>query len=245
MTALKVRINAFGNNGVSSYLKDDVHIWELINEIEEKKPCPKVLKLQQELLIQYLSLLLKSDWERSKKEVMGDIYKLLSRICYISSACVAVLPYFFLKKIVQQELGYINAVVILIVVTVFGAAHFGVTEWIYSKCMEKLNRTVKNVSVCHIIVIVGLVFLLYMCAYIIDIVLGVIGPQSVNKVIMVVAFIIYAIGLIMQGTMNLEVINETHMYNQAIDALKEKYKEELEKLNDTSITVQIKVFHNV
>lgn len=62
---------------------------------------------------------------------------------------------------------------------------------------------------------------------------------------MVVAFIIYAIGLIMQGTMNLEVINETHMYNQAIDALKEKYKEELEKLNDTSITVQIKVFHNV
>ena len=43
---------------------------------------------------------------------------------------------------------------------------------------------------------------------------------------MVVAFIIYGIGLIMQGTMNLEAINETHRYNQAIDALKEKYEEE-------------------
>ena len=41
----------------------------------------------------------------------------------------------------------------------------------------------------------------------------------------------------MQGTMNLEVINETHMYNQAIDALKKKYEEELKKLNETSITV--------
>lgn len=225
LTDLKVRINAFGNNGVSSSFKDDAHIWELINEIEEKEPCPKVLKLQQELLIQYLSLLLKSDWERSKKEVMGDIYKLLSHICYISSACVAVLPYFFLKT-VQQEVDYISAVMILLLVTVFGATHFVFTDMIYFKCMERLNKTVKNVNVCYIIVIVVMVLLLSICAGIIDIVLGVIGPQLVNKAIMVVAFIIYAIGLIMQGTMHLEAINETRMYNQAIEALKKKYEEE-------------------
>ena len=229
LTDLKVRINAFGNTvgnkGVSSSFKDDAYIWKLINEIEEKEPCPKVLKLQQELLIQYLSLLLKSDWERSKKEVMGDIYKLLSRICYISSACVVVLPYFFLKT-VQQEVDYISAVVILLLVTVFGATHFVFTDMIYSKCMERLNKTGKNVNVCYIIVIVVMVLLLCICAGIIDIVLGVIGSQSVNRAIMVVAYIIYGIGLIMQGTINLEAINETHRYNRAIDALKKKYEEE-------------------
>lgn len=82
---LKVRINAFGASGLSVKYIDDAHIWELIGEIEEKEISEESLKLQQKQLIGYLALLLKVDWERSKKEVKGDIYEIISYFLFISS----------------------------------------------------------------------------------------------------------------------------------------------------------------
>lgn len=72
LTDLKVRINSFGNN-VSERYDDDAHIWEVIKELEEKRISDKVLRQMQEQLVEYLSLLLKMDWERSKREVKGNI----------------------------------------------------------------------------------------------------------------------------------------------------------------------------
>lgn len=72
MTDLKVRINSFGNN-VSERYDDDAHIWEVIKELEEKRISDKVLRQMQEQLVEYLSLLLKMGWERSKREVKGNI----------------------------------------------------------------------------------------------------------------------------------------------------------------------------
>lgn len=243
LAELKVRINAFGNNGVSSSFKDDAHIWEVVKEIEEKEPSSGVLKLQQELLIQYLSLLLKNDWERSKKEVTGDIYKLLSRICYISFACVAILPYFFLEK-AQPEFNNINAWVILVWFIIFGLIHWVFTQYVDSKCMGKVTGTVNKepetdnrpkVSICYIIVIGETLFLIYLCKCFIEAVCKVIaGVQPVNRAIMWVAFVIYAVGLIMQGLMKLEGLNKMSMYNQAIYTLRKEYKKELEELKKSS-----------
>lgn len=252
LTELKVRINAFGNNGVSSSFMDDAHIWELINDIEEKESKPEILKLQQEILIQYLSLLLKNDWERSKKEVMGDIYKLCTRICYIVSACVATFPYFLLKG-VRQEFGYINAFVILIGTIIFGLIHWGIINYLDSKCRGKLTGKVKKgaktdkslkVSSCYIIVIAGELLLIYICRCFIGAVWKAIGDQSANRIIMTIAFIIYGIGLAIRGFMYMEIINRTYMYNQAIYTLREKYNKELEKLNETSINVPTKISPN-
>lgn len=74
---LKVRINAFGDRNYFKY-DEDGHIWEVIRQLEEKNPGKKELERQQRLLIDYLSLLLKADWERSKKEVRGNVYEAVS-----------------------------------------------------------------------------------------------------------------------------------------------------------------------
>lgn len=68
LVLLKTRINAYGINSKSKLT--DSHIWENIHKIEQcKKEDFPILK---EELIEYLSLLLKYDWERSKKEVYGE-----------------------------------------------------------------------------------------------------------------------------------------------------------------------------
>lgn len=72
MAKLKVRINAYGSNYSDSYM-DDAHIWKLIKKIE-KMDCNNINELHkyQNQMIEYVSLLLKYDWERSKKEVKGN-----------------------------------------------------------------------------------------------------------------------------------------------------------------------------
>lgn len=73
LTKLKTRINAYGIGGKSEI--QDAHIWDVISEIER---CDETdYDLLKEQLILYLALLLKYDWERSKKEVLGESLKLI------------------------------------------------------------------------------------------------------------------------------------------------------------------------
>lgn len=85
---LKVRINGFGMNRKNCM--EDAHIWEVIHEIEKEKPSNEILNRRQKQLIEYISLLLKYDWERSKREIRGNTYKVLSMI--ILQGQVYILP---------------------------------------------------------------------------------------------------------------------------------------------------------
>lgn len=66
---LEVNINSYGKALEDDYEKDS-HIWREIEELKriDKK---KEFNVHKELLIYYLSLMLKEDWERSKQEVKG------------------------------------------------------------------------------------------------------------------------------------------------------------------------------
>lgn len=70
LTKLKVRINANGKFKKDSYYEDS-HIWKLIHDIEDSNICNECLEDKKEILINSLSLLLKYDWERQKREVLG------------------------------------------------------------------------------------------------------------------------------------------------------------------------------
>lgn len=76
LVRLKVRINAFGNKENDTLYMYDAHIWKVIAEIEKKKCSKELLRLKQKQLIEYLALLLKFDWERSKKRCK-EIYEVL------------------------------------------------------------------------------------------------------------------------------------------------------------------------
>lgn len=81
LVQLKTRINAYGLD--STEVLDDEHIWRLIQQIElctEKEYGD--LKNQ---LILYLSLLLKYDWERSKKEVHGEPWQIIGNMFAVAA----------------------------------------------------------------------------------------------------------------------------------------------------------------
>lgn len=86
LTELKVRLNAFGANKCSKQYNKDVHIWQIINEIETTKQSKLNLIAKQEELIEYLALLLKADWERSKQEVTGNKYLFASSLYFCASS---------------------------------------------------------------------------------------------------------------------------------------------------------------
>ena len=58
LVELKVLLNAYGIKGGSDY-NQDVHIWQVIKKIEDDTGS---FEKNKELLIKYLSLLLKYDW---------------------------------------------------------------------------------------------------------------------------------------------------------------------------------------
>jgi len=84
---LKVKINTYGIANKDNVFQD-AHIWKIIktlenpqgSNIEEKE---NEIKKAKKILIEYLSCLLKHDWERSKGEVIGDNTIIISAIINI------------------------------------------------------------------------------------------------------------------------------------------------------------------
>lgn len=86
LTKLKVRINAYGNLRKESYY-EDAHIWKVIEKLEDVDNNNQEFEKKKERLVYFLSLMLKYDWERQKREVAGSkissIKLLLSTIIII------------------------------------------------------------------------------------------------------------------------------------------------------------------
>lgn len=76
LSELKVRLNAYGIESESDY-KKDTHIWGIVRKMENtdynQKEYSEDFEVDKKFLVEYLSLLLKYDWERSKNEVFGNI----------------------------------------------------------------------------------------------------------------------------------------------------------------------------
>ncbi len=83
-TRLKSRINAYGKR-VSNRYSDDAHIWKIIGKIESEDLEMNDLPKLQSALQEYLTLLLKWDWERSKREVLGEKSKVIQYFLWIIS----------------------------------------------------------------------------------------------------------------------------------------------------------------
>lgn len=69
LSVLQVNINPYGKKRKKDYEKDG-HIWDIIEKINNSKTESEFIK-DKGILLEYLSLMLKKDWERSKSEVRG------------------------------------------------------------------------------------------------------------------------------------------------------------------------------
>lgn len=77
---LKLRINPDGKYH-DDYFKD-AHIWYLIGKLEEHDANNFIN--ERNALLDYMSLLLKRDWEISKQEIKGDVYRIFKILSYIA-----------------------------------------------------------------------------------------------------------------------------------------------------------------
>lgn len=75
LTQLKVNINPYGKHDKIDYAKDG-HIWEKIKKFDEIQTEVEFEETKLNLL-EYLELMLKKDWERSKNEVRGYSYAIV------------------------------------------------------------------------------------------------------------------------------------------------------------------------
>lgn len=71
ISKLKLYLNPYGRN-TENRLKDS-HIWRLVEDIEKKNCSVHDTRGEREILFSYLLLLIKYDWERSKREIATKI----------------------------------------------------------------------------------------------------------------------------------------------------------------------------
>ncbi len=82
LTELKVRINAYDKYSTNKNIKNDSFIWECIEGCEICSEDTELLSIYKNNLVLFLSLMLKYDWERSKKEVSIDRNKVFKLFFY-------------------------------------------------------------------------------------------------------------------------------------------------------------------
>ncbi|SDL42594.1 hypothetical protein SAMN05216520_10597 [Kandleria vitulina] len=149
LTKLKVRLNAYGMNKKKEYYLEDAHIFNIINDINKCERSYKNIKENKKILINYLSFLLKFDWERSKDEVNEDVYNLLSIILLF----VGCLSYFFVfyKNIeTNLEFSYVPIRKLVYILCLFGKlCLFGlyyVILFIFKLCKRKELKECQNID---------------------------------------------------------------------------------------------------
>lgn len=81
LVQLEMNINTYGKLSKYDYIHDG-HIWDTIQKIEDSDNIND-FEINKKLLLCYISLMLKNDWERSKKEIKGYSDKLLLVFIYI------------------------------------------------------------------------------------------------------------------------------------------------------------------
>lgn len=125
LTKIKMNLNGYGCYNLNDYPSDekldflkDEHIWKEINNIEvacrQKKNSKIVVERHKQRLIQFLGLLLKFDWERSKEEVKMNIMALIS----LGTFVIMIISCFFqmtqeLKDIFSNE--NFSAMIVLLI----------------------------------------------------------------------------------------------------------------------------------
>ena len=206
LTELKVRINAFGNE-ISFKYSDDAHIWELIKELEAGKCDGENLNRKQKQLIEYLSLLLKFDWERSKKEVRENIYEIASRMIFICSGI-----YFAVSIIICNKNNSI--VVSLEIKGTCRSVLKGVTNILPSK------NTSGRVIFCYILWSISIIVLFVFFYIVIIEVYDFIGMGDRNQFSIGVLSGLYILALVLQyisQTLNVKI---EYYYISAIDRIR-------------------------
>lgn len=121
LVQLQMNINPYGKASATDCIHDG-HIWSVIQQIKNSQNS-KEFEENKQLLLDYLALMLKDDWERSKEEVRGysklAVYMVIVGILF---ALYAIL-YFYIFKL-ENYTWFLLVVLINILVLVLTKYYF-------------------------------------------------------------------------------------------------------------------------
>lgn len=229
LTSLKTRINGFGNN--SNKYSEDAHIWEIIRKVELSNPSMGDLKILQEQMIEYLSLLLKDDWERTKKEVKGDSYNNLSIITLVAVTIYFTISIFYGNQISDISVFDLLTIILsYIVLIIFSSLLFGIVgKTACSRIIEgtiddkpNVNYQTKSLK-CYLMwgVLIFVMWLVYGFAMA-NIYIS-IGMGKLNEISNLLSNLIYILGITFQFIYQLLKIERHSKYYNAINKTRGKY----------------------
>lgn len=140
LVELKVRLNPYGQYYSKEY-SNDYHIWEVIHKLENKDTCDDCYHKLRDLLVDYLALLLKYDWERSKDEAKGNI---LLIACNVDAVLNAVLFGVCTYLYSTDDNRVLMAIAISVVYILFYAIMVLAVEFIVSHIMNQIGKREEN-----------------------------------------------------------------------------------------------------
>lgn len=226
LNELKVRINAYGNNEVTGSYFCDAHIWKIIIELEEGKPSKQVLEKAQKQLIEYLSLLLKFDWERSKTEIKGNIYEIVSVLVFFCNVVYFVVSFFVSNVnvgITKFQLGSLAGIYIFLLV-LGNVLFINIVKLICNTVIKgKITDSPKEYSLiyltaCYIIWGVSIVAL---CVIYLSFMVNFLTLDQMSILLLT---IMYLFGLLLQYFSQAFTVDKQYYYICAIDKIRIKYE---------------------
>lgn len=203
LTELKVRINPYGNNGVFNQYIKDAHIWKIINELQSQKPTKKELSEKQNQLIEYLALLLKADWERTKNEVKGNMYDIASWVMFILSNIYFTVSIFSRNSYIQIN-NYIlmtMAGIYVFLIVIVNLSHNFIVKEISGRILncvvkgENMKYSLKRLLICYVLCTACVIGHVYIYCITVRQAFDIIGNGNSNQLSITLLFILYTFGL--------------------------------------------------
>lgn len=230
MTKLKVRINALGIDDMV-YAKD-AHIWQVIACIEQESLEGEVLLSYQRQLTEYLSLLLKMDWERAKREVKGSMLKTAQWICFmVASVCMGIITVFCGQGKIGdvKTLIFLAGVVIIFFIILVLIYFYMSGEWCgyFLQNPARVNNEKygkKNLLQACGCEAVACLFL-YVVTFIV--VAGVMKELGISELAgCIVIIMLYSMAFVFHMIDQFTIWSQVYSYNHAIKSVRDKYRSE-------------------
>ena len=207
LTELKVRINPYGKDKEDRTCFQDAHIWKLIGEIEKTKINDCMLCKKQQQMIDYISLLLKYDWERSNGEVRGNLYEVINWVIMFFN--ITYLCYLG-RCLVYSIFGYVENFYMIeyIIIIIFVIIYIFFNNMLSEKMIDNIEM-----------LLVIWLFICF-CLIIFDIRVGLLINETILKIPSIFLVVIYTNVLIFKYNFFKQKIREKANYIKAINTVK-------------------------
>lgn len=187
LTRLKVRINSNGKINKESYVEDG-HIWKLIENLENSSLTVSEYEKQKDHLIDTLSLLLKFDWERQKREVLGSRIKKMHIIFFTCVLLITIYIYGIPKEFSSES---ISPLYVFNILCIAGPNIIFAVDDALGELIKK--KMAKAFTVVGTLIYLGAIIYMF---FIFGNIKGILEPDNIDKIVKLIGIFMIAFSLL-------------------------------------------------